>query len=175
MEIRVEITKNDIKRWQKAYTGACNNPDKRSRPRLPERYWIQREILRELPSGATSQKGQWAVDATLEPFVERALCKVPRYRREVAKERREAEQRKAENIQRLADEKKRKEEQTVPLQEHLQTCPQCTLTIGYSYPPPGTPETIEYTDLKPSGQMCVAGRQLVEYLIDSNILRWRGP
>ena len=41
-----------------------------------ERDWIAREILRELPSGATSQKGQWAVDATLAPIVEGALLKV---------------------------------------------------------------------------------------------------
>ncbi len=73
MELRVKITKKDIKRLQKEYAKACDN--KQCRPRLSERDWIAREILRGLPSGATSQKGQWAVDATFRPFVEEALSK----------------------------------------------------------------------------------------------------
>jgi hypothetical protein len=169
MELRVEITKTEIKRLQKEYAKACNDPDKR-KPRLKERDWIGREILQALPSGATSQKGQWAVTATLRPLVEEALCKVPKYRRELAKEKREEEQRIAEVRQIAEDRKQQNEKQTAPLRKHLQGCQECTLAIdGTDY------LTIEFTGLKPSGRICDIARALTQQLIDSNVLHWRGP
>jgi hypothetical protein len=70
MRLSLEITKEEIKKYKRAYATACVGPHP---PRLDVAGWITREILNELPSGATSRKGQWAVDATLKPAIARVI------------------------------------------------------------------------------------------------------